>query len=292
MKVIEGKQIADQILAQVKTRAQAYRLVLAIVNASDDQASKTYIRMKAQKAQEVGIDTKIIELPESTNYDEVANTIMGLNENPIMGGIILQMPLYPHLKDQAWDLASLISPAKDVDCLSAINQGRLSQGSRNVFLPATVAAVIHSLNFVANEGNIDLEPDEKLKQYLQGKQITIINHSNLIGKPLAALLLNYNATVTIAHQFTANLNALTQASDIVITATGQTNLLTAEMFKQGAIVIDCTSVKKEDGKTYGDVVISPELETRIGWLTPVPGGIGPMTIACLLENVSRINVSN
>lgn len=286
MKIIDGKKIADQILEQVKIKAQASKYILAIVNASGDQASKVYIRMKSQKAQEVGIDTKVIELPESTTYDEIVNTIRGLNDDSAIGGIILQMPLYPHLQDHAWDLASLISPAKDVDCLSAINQGRLSQGDKNVFMPATVSAIMYSLNYVSNDGEFTTRFD-KLAGFLKGKAVTVINHSNLIGKPLAALLLNYNVTVTVAHQFTNNLESLTKVSDIVITATGQTNLLNAEIFKQDAIVIDCTSVRKEDGKTYGDVIVSSELETKLGWLTPVPGGIGPMTIACLLENLTK-----
>jgi methylenetetrahydrofolate dehydrogenase (NADP+)/methenyltetrahydrofolate cyclohydrolase len=123
-----------------------------------------------------------------------------------------------------------------------------------------------------------------LEPHIRGKQIVIINHSNLVGKPLAAALINLNATVTIAHEFTTNLSSLTQTADIVISATGKPGILTAEMLKPGSVVIDVTSVKTDLG-VRGDVTISPELESKIAWITPVPGGIGPLTVACLLRNL-------
>jgi methylenetetrahydrofolate dehydrogenase (NADP+)/methenyltetrahydrofolate cyclohydrolase len=277
MQKIDGKSLADTILSDLTSQIAKLDKppVLAYVLCTSDASAHTYADLKIKAGNKIGVETRRIDLPESTTKAELIAKLTELSDDTSVDGILMQLPLYPHLKQDTWEIMQAISPPKDVDGLTAVNQGRLSQGLPTV-LPATVAAVLECLK--------NTRPDSKLEDIVQGKNVLIVNHSSLIGKPLAAALLNLNATVSIAHEFTADIHELMQDADIVITATGQTNLFSAPDFKPGATVIDVTSVKTDAG-VKGDVIFSPELESQLSALTPVPGGVGPLTIACLFRNL-------
>lgn len=282
MQLISGKQIASKIEEGLMGKVSTGD-TLAIVRANADGASAKYVELKIAKANKLSISTKLIEFQESIAKDEIIAAIQSLNADSSVRGILVQLPLFPTLEEFRGEIIGAVAPEKDVDGLTAVNQGRLQQGEQ-AFVPATVGAVIESLRYSQWPDDYDFGAHEpEFGEYLKGKHVVIINHSTLIGRPLADVLLNYGSTVTICHEFTQNLKALTSQADIVVTATGKTQIFDHTFFKDGAVLIDCTSVTTPHGPT-GDIILSPELEAKIAWLTPVPGGIGPVTIAYLLRN--------
>ncbi len=282
MKLINGLKIAEELLKAIPKIDKQ----LLIIKANLDPSSDLYVKMKMKKAKEVGINTKLIE---ATSDDELERVITDANVNTNIGGILLQLPISSSFVKSQKYFIDIIAPSKDVDGLTSSNIGKLGLGSEKLIYPAVVKAILYSLAFVASDGVIDLNiHSEKLSGYLKGKKVLIINNSSMIGKPLALSLTSLFATVTIAHEFTENLDKYVGGSDIVITATGQPGFLKISKFKHDSVVIDVTS-KKIDSGIKGDVDYEGSTGSYEGWITPVPGGIGPLTVACLLENFTEIN---
>jgi methylenetetrahydrofolate dehydrogenase (NADP+)/methenyltetrahydrofolate cyclohydrolase len=275
MNIIDGNQIAESILAEVKQELALMEIKpkLQIILATQDAAAQKYTKLKQKKCADIGIDCQILEQPEQVSVTDLIELIRSLE-----GGVMVQLPLYPHLQANQSEILNSIPANQDVDGLSSRNLGLLVQGSTRATMPATVAAILEALEVPAQSENL------ALTDWLTGKHAVIVNHSSLIGKPLSACLLNHNTTVTVAHKHTTNLAELTRQADILITAAGTPGLINADMLKQEAVVIDVTSLQTDAG-IKGDVIIDSNLEAKVSWITPVPGGIGPVTIACLLRNL-------
>ncbi len=265
--ILDGRQIAAQLRADVATRIAAlgYKPGLAVIFVGDDPASQIYVRGKQKACADVGIDSTALRLPVHTTPEELENAIRDLNDNPKIHGILLQLPLPPHLN--ADHFLSLIDPKKDVDGLHPANLGLLLAG-RPGLVPCTPRGVMHLIQTVC--------PD------LSGLHAVVVGRSVLVGRPLAQLLLAQNCTVVQAHSKTKNLGEETRRADILIAAVGHPKLITPDMVKPGAIVIDVGITRTETG-LEGDVDFETVKEIARA-ITPVPGGVGPMTIACLLEN--------
>lgn len=287
MRIIDGKTIANQILATTKTHLPL-GIKAVIVRANNDEASAKYVQKKLTKAQELGVKLDLIELPQTTTTTELKSLIDSLNKSADVAGIIVQLPLFDHLEPSRGEILDVIAPQKDIDGLNSQTLGRAASGRGDVY-PATVGGIVECLKFAYSDGKYVFDTKDTLfADWLKGKDVLIVNHSDLIGKPLASLLLKYDATVTVCHQFTKDLQLKMLAADIVVTATGKTQLFDHTWFKQGAVVIDCTSVGTPTG-AQGDVIMSPELESKVAWLTPVPGGLGPVTVAYLFWNLVNLN---
>jgi len=269
MRKINGKELAQEVLSKAKLETASLKSPprLDIIFVGTDPASATYVKVKAKTGKETGINVNIHRF--SGQNPDVAQKIKELGADKQCNAIIVQLPL-PKRDDK---LLELIPPAKDVDGLNPLSLGKIWQ-NLPALVPATPAAIMYALEHIAKtEGNAD---------YLSGKTVLVINRSVVIGRPLAALLLQKDCTVTIAHSKTKNLPELLATADIVITGTGQTGILKKEYLKQDAVVIDA-GFSIRDGKIKGDV--NPdELEGKAGWLSPVPGGIGPLGVAMLLMN--------
>ena len=289
-KKIPGKQIAEKINneTRVKVDSLLVKPKLAIILASHDESSEIYVKLKTKIANQLGIQVELHKYNESITKTELVDNIQNLNSDETVTGILLQLPLYPHLSESTREIVNSIAKQKDVDGLTAAQQGDVNQLIPGSFPTAAVEATIESLNYCFEEDlsweNISKNP-EKLKS-LQGLDVLIVNNTNLVGKPLSQILSSLGATVTIANIFTKNLKEMSRKSDIVISATNQTNLFDYNDIKENSILIDITSVSV-DGKIVGDFVRSEELLEKCKFMTPVPGGIGPMTIACLLRNLAK-----
>lgn len=240
-----------------------------VINIGDDPASAVYVRTKKRKAEKLGIQQDIFQLPSSTTEAEVFALIDRLNQDPEINGIMVQLPMPKHLDPEK--VLDRIDPEKDVDGLTSTNVGRLWQGSHFVE-PATAAGIIALLKHYGVE--------------LTGKNCVIIGRSNIVGKPLAALMLEENATVSILHSKTQNLAKLTKTADILVSAVGQAGFVTKDMIKPGAVVID-VGINRVDGKLVGDVAFD-EVSPLVKMITPVPGGIGPITVEFLMEGVIKL----
>jgi len=265
--IIDGKKIAANILQDIgeKIKSHGIKPKLAVVLVGNDPASELYVRKKQQAAEKTGIDFMKIELPEQTTKEQLENEINKLNEDATVHGIIVQLPLPQHLDRK--EILPLISFEKDVDKLTPQSLARLLQGDERC-APCTPYGIIKMLDNV----NVNVE----------GKNAVIINNSDLIGKPLALLLTNRFATATMCHIKTQDLKAHTTTADILITATGKPGLVTADMVKDGAVVVDA-GISHENGKVLGDVDFD-NVKEKAAYITPVPGGVGPVTVAVLLEN--------
>ena len=273
-KIIDGKSLATALLAAQKKAieslaARGLRPGLAAVLAGDDPASRVYVRNKARACEETGVRSEIHEFPEQVSETDLIACIARLNMDRAVHGILVQLPL-PRQLDEARVLAA-VSPAKDVDGFHAVNLGALVQG-RPGFLPGTPAGVMRLL--------------EHAGVALAGKRAVIVGRSTIVGKPLALLLLQKDATVTICHSRTVDLAAVTREADVLIAAVGKAKLVTAAMVKPGACVIDVGINRMADGKLAGDVDFAAVKEVA-GSITPVPGGVGPMTVAMLIVNTVR-----
>jgi methylenetetrahydrofolate dehydrogenase (NADP+)/methenyltetrahydrofolate cyclohydrolase len=272
--LIDGKAIAAQVRAEltalVAARPAGRRPPgLAVVQVGEDPASTVYVRNKKQACEGTGMRSFGHDLPESTTQDELMALIARLNADDAVDGILIQLPLPDHLDKDALLLA--VDPNKDVDGLHPLNLGLLLMG-RSVFPSCTPAGVMELL--------------ERSGLPIAGRHAVVIGRSNIVGKPMAALLLAADATVTVCHSRTPDLAAITRQADILVAAVGRAGIVTAEMVKPGAVVIDVGTNRGPDGKLLGDVQFSGVAEVA-GWITPVPGGVGPMTIAMLLKNTWR-----
>jgi methylenetetrahydrofolate dehydrogenase (NADP+)/methenyltetrahydrofolate cyclohydrolase len=287
MNLIDGRKIAEKILTETKNIVTNNKLtpVLAIILATDDVSSHTYVKLKAKRAEEIGVETNILKFESNISKEQLLAKIHELNNDSNIHGILIQLPLFGHLLNDTSEIVNSVNPLKDVDGLTAIQQGYSSQLLKEAIFPATVDAILECLNYTLPESNkIDWRRCDVESNFLNGKKVLIINNSILIGKPLSLILSSCNATVTIANKFTPDLKEIAKDSDILITATGQTNIIDSTMIKKDSILIDVTSEKRGD-LILGDIVQSAKLEEKASWLTPVPGGVGPVTIACLLRNV-------
>jgi len=273
--IIDGKQIARDVKNEVKTEvarlnAQNTFVKLAVILAGDDAASKVYVRNKARACEECDIASATIELPESVSQDELLKIIAELNADNQTTGILVQLPLPRHLDTDI--ILKSIDPTKDVDCSHPYNAGLLSIG-KPIFTPCTPAGVIEIL--------------KRSGITIAGKNCVVIGRSNLVGKPMAAMLLSENATVTVCHSKTADLKGITKTADILIAAMRCPRFITGDMIKKGAVVID-VGIHRIEGsnKLCGDVDFDSAVDVA-SFLTPVPGGVGPMTIAMLMSNCAK-----
>src|SRR3954454_18151685 len=265
--IIDGKAVAAQVRERVAREVAelAVKPGLATVLVGDDPASHVYVRMKREDSAQVGIESFHYEPGGDVSAEDLAALLAQLNADERVHGILLQLPLPDHLDDAA--MTALIDPAKDVDGLHPVNAGLLAQG-REGMVPCTPAGVMELLAHAAVE--------------LEGARATVLGRSQLVGKPVAALLLAANATVTQCHSRTRDLAGVCREADVLVAAVGQPKLVTAEMVAEGAVVIDVGTNRTEDG-LVGDVDFDAVVE-KAAAITPVPGGVGPMTIAMLLVN--------
>lgn len=268
---IDGKAISAQIKDELKEKVawlkeQGTEVTLAVIQVGNDPASSVYVGNKKKACEYVGIRSLAYELPEKTTQKELLDLIAALNERSDVNGILVQLPLPKHFNEEEILLA--ISPLKDVDGFHPENVGNLSIG-RKGFVSCTPAGVIELLKRTGIE--------------IEGKECVVLGRSNIVGKPMAMLMLRENATVTVCHSRTKNLKDITKRADILIVAIGKPCFVTAEYVKEGATVIDVGIHRNADNKLCGDVAFS-EVEPVAGAITPVPGGVGPMTIAMLMKN--------
>ena len=266
--LINGKEVAEKIKLQVKEEIKSLGkdVTLAVVVVGDNPASKVYVNNKKKACKLVGIQSLEYGLPENTSEDELLSLIDRLNNYNYVDGILVQLPLPRHINTDM--VIERINPEKDVDGFTAINTGKLWLGQYDI-APCTAIGVIELLDYY----NIDIA----------GKHCVIVGRSNIVGKPVTALMLERNATVTVCHSKTQNLYDITRTADILITAVGKPKFITRDMVKDGAVVIDVGINRDENGKLYGDVDFE-NVKDKTTAITPVPGGCGPMTVAMLMKN--------
>lgn len=277
---IDGKAVAAQIKAKVADevsalKAQGIHTGMAVVLVGDDPASKVYVNNKKKACAEVDIYSEEYRLPVETTQEELLALIEKLNADPNIHGILVQSPLPKHLDEKL--VVEHIDPNKDVDAFHAYNVGKIMIGDF-AFLPCTPAGVIELIRSAGVE--------------IEGKECVVIGRSNIVGKPMAMLLLHNNGTVTVCHSRTKNLAEICRRADILVAAVGRAKFVTADMVKPGAVVIDVGMNRDENGKLCGDVDYA-NVEPLVSYITPVPGGVGPMTIAMLMQNaVSAAKIQN
>lgn len=270
--ILSGTQIAqslheemrEQIAAMVDSGRRAP--CLAIVLVGENAASEKYVGNKLRAAEKIGMTARLVRLPQSVEQEELISRIAELNEDSGVNGIIVQLPLPEHLNEDA--IICAIAPEKDADGLHPLNEARLWRGQQGI-RPCTPQGVIYLL--------------DKAGVAIDGKRAVVVGRGDLAGKPIAKMLLDRHATVTMAHSHTRNLPFLCREADILVSAVGQAGLITADCVKEGAAVIDVGISVTEEGKMVGDVCFD-EVAKKAAWITPVPGGVGPMTIAMLLLN--------
>ena len=272
--IISGKVVSAAKREEIKNRVAALKengkdVGLAVIIVGNNSASRVYVNNKKKACEEVGIKSFEYALPGETTQDELLALIEKLNKSSEVNGILCQLPLPSHIDEQA--IINAIDPKKDVDAFHPFNVGHIMIGDYT-FLPCTPAGIMEMLKFY----NIDVK----------GKKCVVIGRSNIVGKPMAMLLLKENGTVEICHSRTENLREETLSADILVAAVGKAYFVTADMVKDGAVVIDVGMNRNEDGKLCGDVCFD-EVEKKASYITPVPGGVGPMTITMLLENTVR-----
>jgi len=274
MTIIDGKALSDEIKKElsdevIKLKSKGITPGLAVVLVGDDPASHTYVKMKESSCEKTGIYSIVHKMPSDISQEKIVETIKMMNENPNIDGILVQLPLPKHIDTDL--ILQTIDPKKDVDGFHPFNVGKLSLGLDG-FVPCTPLGVMKMLK------KYEIDP--------KGLDVCVVGASNIVGKPMHNLLLNEFATVDICHIFTKDLASHTKRADMVIVGVGKPNLITAEMVKDGAIVIDIGINRLEDGRLVGDVDYE-NVSQKCSYITPVPGGVGPMTIAMLLSNTVK-----
>ncbi|PDB19667.1 bifunctional methylenetetrahydrofolate dehydrogenase/methenyltetrahydrofolate cyclohydrolase FolD [Listeria monocytogenes] len=272
--IIDGKKLAKEI--QEKVTREVAELVkegkkpgLAVVLVGDNQASRTYVRNKQKRTEEAGMKSVLIELPENVTEEKLLSVVEELNEDKTIHGILVQLPLPEHISEEK--VIDTISYDKDIDGFHPVNVGNLFIG-KDSFVPCTPAGIIELIKSTGTQ--------------IEGKRAVVIGRSNIVGKPVAQLLLNENATVTIAHSRTKDLPQVAKEADILVVATGLAKFVKKDYIKPGAIVIDVGMDRDENNKLCGDVDFDDVVQ-EAGFITPVPGGVGPMTITMLLANTLK-----
>ncbi|AEP02034.1 bifunctional methylenetetrahydrofolate dehydrogenase/methenyltetrahydrofolate cyclohydrolase FolD [Weizmannia coagulans] len=272
--IIDGKQLAEALRKEIKAEAEQLTQQgiipgLAVILVGNDPASRTYVKNKEKACRALGMKSVLIELPEDVSEQALLGHIATLNEDPDIHGILVQLPLPPHINAQK--IVEAISPEKDVDGFHPINIGRMMTG-QDTFLPCTPHGI---LKMVKSKGI-----------RIEGKHVVVIGRSNIVGKPCGQLFLNENATVTYCHSKTADLKSFTRQADILVSAVGKAKFIKADFVKAGAAVIDVGMNRDASGKLCGDVDFD-EVKEKASYITPVPGGVGPMTITMLLSNTVK-----
>ena len=271
MAIIDGRAVSKAVREQVKAETVGVKEKgmtpgLAVIIVGDDSASQVYVRNKEKACEEVGFYSEKFALPAETTQEELNNLVLELNDRPDINGILCQLPLPSHLNDK--EVINLINPLKDVDAFHPVNVGAIMIGDYN-FLPCTPAGIMELIHSTGVD--------------ITGKKAVVMGRSNIVGKPMAMLLLHENATVEITHSKTKNLSEITREADILVAAIGKAKFVKADMVKEGAIVIDVGMDRDENGKLCGDVDFENVAE-KCQFITPVPGGVGPMTISMLMKN--------
>lgn len=274
MNLIDGKALAAKMQAELKVKVDKLKEAdnvpgLAVILVGEDSASQIYVRNKARQATAIGLNSSVVRLPETVSEQELLDLIEQYNQSEQWHGILVQLPLPEHISEEKVLLA--IDPEKDVDGFHPMNMGRLWSGNP-LMIPSTPAGIMEMFR------EYDVE--------LSGKRAVVIGRSNIVGKPMAQLLMMADATVTIAHSKTENLRELTKEADVLVVAIGRDRMIKAEDVKKGAVVIDVGMNRDEDGKLHGDVDFG-EVKDVASLITPVPGGVGPMTITMLMEQTVR-----
>ncbi len=270
--LIDGKKIAAEVRGEIAAETAAFKKRhgfapgLTVIIVGEDPASQVYVRNKKRACEEVGFASRVIEMPEQTTEAELLAQIDALVKDDAVHGILVQLPVPKHISEEA--ILRAIPPHKDVDAFHTENVGKIMIGDFE-YLPCTPAGVMELLR----HENIDPA----------GKECVVVGRSNIVGKPMAMLLLHANGTVTVAHSRTKNLAEVTRRADILVVAVGRAEFITGDMVKDGAVVIDVGMNRKADGKLCGDVDFA-SVEPKASAITPVPGGVGPMTITMLLRN--------
>lgn len=270
--ILDGHKAASVLLEELRPKVKKLNPKLVVVQVGNDPASESYIRQKVKSCGEVGLRCEYRRLPVDVSFEELASVIQELNANSDVTGFIIQLPLPKHLHDREPEVIRMIEPSKDVDGFTAYNLGKMFLSTEFEHLPpATPGGIIALL--------------EHYKIPIAGKNVTVVGRSNIVGKPIAVMLLNRDATVTVCHQRTEDLGQRTRDADILVSAVGKQNLITADMVKDEAVVIDVGIVRTENGLA-GDVDFKA-VKNKAFAITPVPGGVGPMTVASLIRNVVR-----
>ena len=267
--LIDGRLVSKKIYENLSDEILflSKKPCLAVIIVGEDPASQIYVNLKRKKAQELGIKSIVEQMPAATSQQELLDKIEQLNNDNEVNAILVQLPLPSHIDTKA--VLEKIDPLKDVDCFHPYNMGRIATGTKPYVYPCTPKGIIRLLEYY------NIQP--------QGKHAVVIGRSNIVGRPVAQMLLNENATVTICHSKTANLAEITKTADILISAVGQKNLVKPDMVKEGVVVIDVGMNRTDEGKLCGDVDFYG-VESKASFITPVPGGVGPMTICSLMQN--------
>lgn len=270
--IISGKELATNLKCEMKEQVKYVTNVfgetpcLAVILVGDDPASQSYVKGKSKACEEIGIINKTITLPADITEQDLIKTISELNLNPSVHGILVQLPLPTHINEH--HVMNSIAPEKDVDGFHPVNVDALYTNKHNGIIPCTPKGIIYLLK----ENNIKIA----------GKHAVVVGRSNIVGLPVAKLLLDNNATVTVCHSKTTNLKEITRSADILVVAIGKPEFITCDMVNEGTVVID-VGVNRVNGKLVGDVHFD-SIKDKASYITPVPGGVGPMTITCLMEN--------
>ena len=272
--IIDGKSIAQKVKNEIASKTSQLKQKgiipgLAVVIVGNDPASRVYVNSKKKACDEVGFYSEEYSLPETVSQSELVNLIKNLNDKSDINGILVQLPLPAHIDEQ--QIIHAINPLKDVDAFHPFNVGRIMIGNPD-FLPCTPAGVMELIHSTG-------EP-------IEGKHCVVVGRSNIVGKPMSMLLLSKNGTVTICHSRTKNIKEICKSADILVAAVGKPCMITGDMVKEGAIVIDVGINRLENGKLCGDVDFET-VSKKASYITPVPGGVGPMTIAMLMKNTLK-----
>lgn len=274
--ILDGKKLREKILTELKREIETFsqKPSLVVILVGDNPASKIYVNNKKKTAQNLGINSEVINYPSNITEQELLNKIDELNNDKNVTAILVQLPLPEHISKE--NVINAILPSKDVDGFTPYNFGKLFSGSEPIVYPCTPKGIL----LLLDEYQIELE----------GKHAVIVGRSNIVGRPLSQMLLNRNATVTVCHSRTKNLADIIKTADIVVSAAGK-NVIKGEMLKSGCVVVDVGIFKDENGKTRGDVDF--ETSSKVAsYISPVPGGVGPMTIASLMLNTVELFIKN
>jgi methylenetetrahydrofolate dehydrogenase (NADP+)/methenyltetrahydrofolate cyclohydrolase len=271
MKILDGKALSEELVDSVKEKASKLKPTLAVIMVGENPASLAYVRNKKKACERAGIKYIQYDYSATITQKELLKKIEDVNKDPTINGLIVQLPLPDHI--YVPDVIRAVDPSKDVDGFHAYNIGKMFLSPEFEDLPpATPLGIVKLLD------HYDIP--------IRGKEVVVVGHSNIVGKPISMMMLNRNATVTTCHIYTKDLSAHTKKADILIVAVGKEKLITADMVKDGVVVVDVGMNRTEEGKLCGDVDFD-EVSKKASFITPVPGGVGPMTVAALILNTVR-----